>query len=386
EELILNESLKQSQKMESIGTLAGGIAHDFNNILFPIIGYTEMLLEDIPNDSPFQESLNAIYTGALRAKDLVTQILTFSRQENREMKLLKISPIVEEALKLVRSTIPTTIKIIQDIRSDYSVIKADPTQIHQIVMNLTTNASHAMADSGGELRIGIKEVIIDRGKISTSAMKPGSYVCLFVGDTGLGMPQNVKDKIFDPFYTTKENGKGTGMGLSVVHGIVASLGGVIEVDSEYGVGTEFRVYLPIVETTQEQPIKSKKKIAGGTEKILLVDDEKNILEMEKKMLERLGYQVTSCLDSFEALEIFRSHPSEFDIVITDMAMPRMAGDKLSSGLVQIRPDIPVLLCTGFSETMSEKKAAAMGIKGFLLKPIVMKDLAQKIRDVLDENI
>jgi len=383
EELILNESLKQSQKMESIGTLAGGIAHDFNNILFPIIGYTEMLLEDIPNDSPFQKSLNAIYTGALRAKDLVTQILTFSRQENREMKLLKISPIIEEALKLVRSTIPTTIKIIKDIRSDSSIVKADPTQIHQIVINLTTNASHAMADSGGELRIGIKEVIMDRHKISTPTMKLGSYVCLFVGDTGLGMPQNVKEKIFDPFYTTKEKGKGTGMGLSVVHGIVASLGGIIEVDSEYGLGTEFRVYLPIIETIQEQRIiKSEERIAGGTEKILLVDDEKDILAMEKKMLERLGYQVTSCLDSIEALEAFRSHPNEFDIVITDMAMPKMAGDKLSLGLVQIRPDIPVLLCTGFSETMSEKKAASMGIKGFLLKPIVMRDLDQKIREMI----
>ncbi len=383
EELILNESLKQSQKMESIGTLAGGIAHDFNNILFPIIGYTEMLFEDIPNDSPFQKSLNGIYTGALRAKDLVTQILTFSRQENREMKLLKISPIIEETLKLVRSTIPTTIKIIRDIKSDSSVVKADPTQIHQIVINLTTNASHAMADSGGELRIGIKEVIVDRHNISTPTMKFGSYVCLFVGDTGLGIPQNIKEKVFDPFYTTKEKGKGTGMGLSVVHGIVASLGGAIEVDSEYGVGTEFRVYLPIVETIQEQQIiKSEEKIAGGTEKILLVDDEKDILAMEKKMLERLGYQVTSCLDSLEALETFRSNPNEFDIVITDMAMPKMAGDKLSLGLVQIRPDIPVLLCTGFSETMSEKKAASMGIKGFLLKPIVMRDLNQKIREML----
>lgn len=381
--LKLEIQLQQAQKMESIGTLAGGIAHDFNNILFPILGYTEMLLEDASDKSPLQNSLNQIYAGALRAKDLVTQILTFSRQENRELKLLEIEPLVQETLKLVRSTIPTTIKIVYDIEKDCGLIKANPTQIHQIIMNLTTNAYHAMMDSGGELRIGLEKVRSDKSSLINTAITPGCYVCLSVHDSGVGMADDVKDKIFNPFYTTKEKGKGTGMGLSVVHGIVTGLGGAIHVDSVLGKGTQFHVYLPIAETVQvKRSAKLEAQIVGGTEKILLVDDEENLLTMEKTMLEHLGYTVTACNNSIEALSVFRSNPDKFDMVITDMAMPKMPGDALSSELIKIRPDIPVLLCTGFSETISEEKAASMGIKGFLLKPILMKDLDQKIREVL----
>ncbi|MBL6992524.1 ATP-binding protein, partial [Desulfobacula sp.] len=283
-------------------------------------------------------------------------------------------------------SIPTTIEIIQDINPDCGVIKADPTQIHQIVMNLTTNAYHAMEETGGELKVSLKQIKLGEYDIINSDMIPGVYVCLTVADTGVGMDKSLTDKIFDPFFTTKAIGKGTGMGLSVVHGIVTAMGGAINVYSEPGKGTEFHVYLPVEKTfSEEQATTSKAQIQGGTEQILLVDDEEAILSMEKRMLERLGYKVTSRTSSLEVLEAFRASPDKFDLVITDMAMPNMPGDKLSVELTKIRPDIPILLCTGFSETMSEEKAASLGIKGFILKPIVMKDLDQKIREVLDKN-
>jgi len=382
----MEAQLNQAQKMEAIGTLAGGIAHDFNNILFPILGYADMLLADIPEDSPFQNGLNKIYTSALRAKDLVRQILTFSRQDTNELLLMKIQPVVKEALKLIRSTIPTTINITQDIRADCGTIKADPTQIHQIIMNLTTNAYHAMEETEGELRVGLKEVQLDEHDVKSPDLESGPYACLTVSDTGTGMNKDMIEKIFDPFFTTKEVGKGTGMGLSVVHGIVKNIGGSIHVYSEPGKGTEFKAYFPIEKSSfEKQNIQIKEPIQGGTERILLVDDEDVIIAMEKRILERLGYQVTSRTSSLEALEAFRDVPDKFDLVITDMAMPNMPGDKLSTELIKIRSDISILLCTGFSEIMSEEKAASLGIKGFLLKPVVMKDFAQKIREVLDSN-
>lgn len=382
----LRTQLQQAQKMETIGTLAGGIAHDFNNILFPIMGYTEMLMEDTPEDSPFRNSLNKIYSGALRAKDLIKQILTFSRQERSELTLMKMQPIVNEILKLIRSSIPTTIDIKQEIQATCGVIKADPTQIHQVIMNLTTNAYHAMQDIGGELRVSLKEIEIGEYDVISSGMIPGDYACLKVVDTGVGMDKDLTKKIFDPFFTTKEKGKGTGMGLSVVHGIVSSMGGAIQVYSEPGKGTEFSIYIPVEKQVfGNHKIPVKQSIQGGSEKILLIDDEEDIVTMEKQMLERLGYIVTSRTSSIEALEAFRFEPEKFDLVITDMTMPGLPGDKLSSELTQIRSDIPVLLCTGFSENMSEEKAASFGIKGFLMKPIVMKDLAQKIRSVLDRG-
>jgi len=382
----LESQLQQSQRMESIGTLAGGIAHDFNNILFPIVGHTEMLMEDIPEDSPFQDSLKAIHTSALRAKSLVKQILTFSRQDANELQLMKMQPIIMEALKLIRSTIPTTIEIKQDIQTDCGIIKAEPTQIHQIVMNLATNAYHAMEEIGGELKVGLKQIELGTLDLINPDMTPGQYACLTVADTGMGMDKKLTQKIFDPFFTTKAIGKGTGMGLSVVHGIVAGMGGAVWVYSEPGKGTQFYVYFPVEKSSfEKQNVQTHETIQYGTETILLVDDEDAIITMEKRMLERLGYQVTSRISSIEALEAFRANPDKFDLVITDMAMPNMAGDKLSTELTKIRSDIPVLLCTGFSETMSEEKAVSLGIKGFIFKPIVMKDLAQKIREVLDEN-
>ena len=382
----LEKQLQQAQKMETIGILAGGIAHDFNNILFPIIGHTELLIEDIPEDDPLLESLNEIYTSSLRARELVQQILTFSRQENSDLKMMKIQPVIKETLKLIRSTIPTTIVIKQDIQTDCGIIKADPTQIHQLLMNLMTNAYHAMEKTGGKLEVILKEIELSEHNIIEPDMIPGAYACLTMDDTGVGMDTKLIQKIFDPFFTTKGRGKGTGMGLSVVHGIVKNMNGAIEVYSEPGKGTEFNIYLPVVKSSyKKEGAQSIEPIMGGTEHILLVDDEKGIIFLEKRVLARLGYQVTSYTSSIEALEYFSANPYKFDLVITDMSMPHMTGDRLAAKLIKLRPDIPILLCTGFSETMSEEKAESLGIKGFLFKPIIKKNFTQKIREVLDNN-
>jgi signal transduction histidine kinase/ActR/RegA family two-component response regulator len=382
----MEQQLHQAQKMEAIGILAGGIAHDFNNILFPIMGYTQMLIEDVPEDSSLRSSLDKIFTGSMRAKDLVQQILTFSRQENGELKPIKMQPIIKEALKLIRSSIPTTIEIKQNIKTSCGAIEADSTQIHQILMNLTTNAYHAMEKTGGELKVSLGEVELGKFDLIYPDMKPGTYACLTVSDTGVGMDKNLTTKIFNPFFTTKEKGKGTGMGLSVVHGIAKKAGGYIHVYSEPGKGTEFHVYLPVIKSSSEKyQTQTKEIIQGGTEQILLVDDENAILTMEKQMLERLGYHVTARVSSIEALECFRTNSDKFDLVITDMAMPDMSGDKLSAELIKVRPDIPILLCTGFSAILSEEDAASVGIKGFLMKPILMKDLSQKIYEMMNKK-
>jgi len=382
----LQEQITQSQKMESIGTLAGGIAHDFNNILFPILGYTEMLMHDIPDGGSEHNKLEKIYSGAMRARDLVKQILTFSRQGTNELQLIKIQPILKEALMLLRSTIPTTIDITQDITSNCGLVKADPTQIHQIIINLSTNSYHAMEKSKGELKVSLKDIQLDKSNLKTPDMIPGDYACLTVSDTGMGMDKELIEKIFDPFFTTKEQGKGTGMGLSVVHGIVTGMGGIILVDSEPGKGSEFNIYFPVENSScEEQSVQLKEVIQGGNEQILLVDDEEAILTMERHILERLGYQVTSRTSSLEALEAFRVKPYKFDLVISDLAMPNMPGDKLAVELIKIRPDIPILLCTGFSETVHEERAVSIGIKDFLMKPIATTDLSKKVRRHLDNN-
>ncbi|MCP3954689.1 MAG: response regulator [Desulfobacterales bacterium] len=382
----MEEELRQAYKMESIGTLAGGIAHDFNNILFPILGNAELLIEDIPEDNPQRNNLNAIFEGALRAKDLVKQILAFSRQDSLEVKLMKMQPIIKEALSLIRSTIPTSIEIKQDIKKDCGAIIADPSQIHQVVMNLATNAYHAMEETGGELRIDLKEIQLGKQDLPGQAMVPGSYACLKVTDTGTGIDEVIKEKIFDPYFTTKAQGKGTGMGLAVIQGIVQNAGGHVQVYSEPDQGTEFHVYLPVAHNAfKEQDTPTEKPIKRGTEQILLVDDEEAIILIEKQMLERLGYSVVSRTSSVEALEAFRANPEKFDLVITDLAMPNISGDKLASELKEIHTDIPILLCTGFSEKIPAEKTKSMGIEGFLMKPIVMKDLSNKIREVLDNK-
>jgi PAS domain S-box-containing protein len=380
----VEDQMHQARKMEAIGILAGGIAHDFNNILFPIMGHTELLLEDVPGDSPFRNSLNKIHAASLRARDLVSQILTFSRQEKNRPRLLTLQPVVKEVMKMIRATIPASIQIVQKIDAGCGPVRADPIQIHQIVMNLATNAYHAMEETGGELTVSLTRADPMPCDPATPDMSPGPRVCLSVSDTGRGMDDITARKMFDPFFTTKKPGKGTGMGLSVVHGIVTGMNGVIQVSSQPGSGTTVDLYFPLApEIPDEKTLQVDDRIPGGTEKILLVDDEAEIVSMEKQMLEWLGYHVTPFTSSVDALERFTTSPDAFDLVITDMAMPWISGDKLAARLSEIRPEIPVVICTGFSEIMDREKAASLGFKGFLFKPIVMKDLACAIRRVLD---
>ena len=380
----LQEQLTQAQKMEAIGTLAGGIAHDFNNILFPMFGYLEMMLEDVPKDNTLRDHLVEVFSGAKRARDLIKQILTFSRQSDHERKPLETQRVIKEALKLIKSSLPTTIEISKDIQKDCGLVLADPTQIHQIVMNLCTNAYHAMEETGGKLTITLKEVELAAEDLKDPAMIPGPHVCLTVADTGPGMEQSIIDRIFDPYFTTKEEGKGSGLGLAVIHGIVKNHGGYISVYSEPGRGAEFKVYLPVIKKQKETAkFETDTPIQKGTERILLVDDQDLIVDMERQMLERLGYHITARTSSIEALEAFRANPGKFDLVITDMTMPNMTGDKLAGEMIKIRTDIPIILCTGFSEMMSKEGAESLGLKGFLMKPVVLKKLSSVIRKVLD---
>jgi len=377
------EAMHQAQKMEAMGALAGGIAHDFNNLLFPIIGHAEMVLDDLPEDSPLRDSLKQIYTGAVRARELVHQILAFSRQEKSERIRMKMQPILKEGLKLLRSSIPATIAIRQRISPDTPPVTADPVQIHQILMNLATNAFHAMEIDGGTLTVGLESCRPDHPETIDPDLTPGTYVCLTVADTGMGMDAGTLDRIFTPFFTTKEKGKGTGMGLSVVHGIVTDMKGAVKVQSTPGRGTEFRVYLPAAEhgpdTDFDQAVQGP--LTGGTERILLVDDEKPIVVMETRILSRLGYRVTAFTDSIGALAAFRNDPEGFDLVITDVAMPDMAGDRLAVEMKKIRPDIPILLCTGFSERMTSEKIRDLGVQGLLTKPMLTRDLDVTLRKI-----
>ena len=382
----LERQLQQAQKMEAIGTLAGGIAHDFNNILTPIMVQTELAILAIAPDHPAQGSLKEVLKAAHRAKKLVGQIVAFSRQSEHKTVPLDIIPIVKEALQLIRSSIPTTIDIQRQIKIDSAAVEGDSTQIHQLVLNLCANAAHAMRENGGILHVSVEGADIDsEAESERLGLKPGQYVRVNISDTGHGIKPSALYRIFEPFYTTKVRGEGTGMGLAVVHGIVKSYGGTILVDSQPGQGTRFEVFLP---RTKKKMVRKSEKPSGlpsGNERVLLVDDEKPMVDAVRSMLNHLGYEVVARTSSVEALECFRAHPENFDIVITDMTMPNMTGRELATGIISIRPDIPVILCTGFSDQMNADMARQIGVREFVMKPIIMKEMAQTIRDVLDNG-
>jgi PAS domain S-box-containing protein len=374
--------LIQSQKLESIGTLAGGIAHDFNNILSSVIGFTELALDDTEKGSPIEDSLKEIYSGGKRARDLVKQILAFARQSDEVIKPIQVDTLVKEAFKLLRASIPTTIRIDQNIKKGL-MIMGNPTQVHQILMNVCTNAAQAMEDDGGVLGISIKDAVIDK-KDTLENLNPGEYVVIKISDTGRGIDPEIIDKIFDPYFTTKDIGKGTGMGLALVHGIIKSYNGTIKADSKPGQGAVFTIYLPLIRSSRGADLYQPEILPTGNERILLVDDEVPIVKMSSQILQKLGYDVVFRTSSMKALELFRSNPDDFDLVITDMTMPEMTGDKLATELMSIRRDIPVILCTGYSSKISDKIAADIGIKAFAYKPVSKVDLAKTVRKVLDE--
>ncbi len=381
EKLALEDQLRQVHKMEAIGTLAGGIAHDFNNILMVITGNTELLMLKLPESYPEQEKLMNIYKASHRAKDLVEQILAFSRKSEQERHPVQIRIIVKEALKFLKSSLPSTIEIRQNITIDTDAVMADPTQIHQVLMNLCTNARHAMGKKGGilDVTLSLTEVGASSADVYPD-LAPGTWIELSVTDTGHGMDSATLKRIFEPYYTTKEKGVGTGLGLAVVHGIVESCGGMITVESDPGKGSAFHIFLPRVEKIAAPEINEIMPLSvAKREHILFVDDEDLLLEMGENILEELGYEVVTVICPEQALELFSREPDAFDLVITDMTMPKMTGDVLAEKLMQIRPNIPVILCTGFSELINREKSEAKGIRQFLTKPYSVQQLSEAIR-------
>ncbi len=386
ENIEIAKRLQQLQKMESIGNLAGGIAHDFNNLLFPIVGMAELLIEDLPLKSPERENAQEILRAGLRGSDLVKQILAFSRQSEHQLLPTRIQNILKEVLKLSRSTIPSYIEFEQNIQSDCGMVRADATQIHQVAMNIITNAYHAMDDKGGRLSVKLREIELKETHMPQVELPLGKYALLSISDTGHGMSAELIQKIFEPYFTTKDQDKGTGLGLAVVHGIVKAHNGDIEVLSKIGEGSTFNVYLPLMEKMDNlSVIHSNNHLETGHERILLVDDEEPIAKLEKQILERLGYHVTMRINSLEALEWFKNNSQKVDLIISDMAMPNMSGDKLSSEIKSIRPGVPVILCTGYSDRIEDKNTKEMGIDALLMKPIIKSDLAHMVRKVIDES-
>jgi len=387
----LEKLLQQAQKMEAIGTLAGGIAHDFNNILTSIIGYTELAFFSLQRNDNIQKSdiikdLDQIRTAGMRAKDLVNQILAFSRQHDYQAAPVQIHTVIQEALKLLRASIPKSVEIRENIANHDTLILADSTQIHQVIMNLCTNAYHAMRNTGGILAVELlhKEIHPHDKKISNLQLTPGPYLLIKISDTGIGIERTVLERIFDPYFTTKEPGEGTGMGLAVVHGIIKNHGGHITVYSEVGKGTSFHIYLPrIMQETPEMEIVALSRIPTGNEHILIIDDEPIITIMEKRLLESLGYQVTSTTNPLEALSRLSAQPDMCDLVLTDMTMPKMNGAELAQRILKIRSNMPIILCTGFSELINEQKAKAIGVREYVMKPLIRKEIAQAIRRSLD---
>ena len=383
----LEQQLRQAQKMEAIGTLAGGIAHDFNNILSVIIGYGEMALIETPAGHPAAEALREVVKAGGRAAELVRQILTFSRRSECSLQPLSIQGLLKEALKLLRASIPSTVEIRQEIDSGCRPVLADPTQVHQVIMNLCTNAYHAMQEHGGLLKLSLAEVELTaedlRNKID---LQPGAYVRLLVSDSGHGMDKTTMEKIFEPYFTTKPKGNGTGLGLAIVHGIVKAMKGAITVYSEVGSGTTFHVYFPVAASGAEAlPAPMEQEVSGGSERLLVVDDEESLARLLEQMFSALGYRVTTFTSSPEALAFFAKAPEAVDLVVTDMTMPQLKGTELAQRLTAIRPGLPVILCTGFSELLDENDIRAFGIRTMVMKPVLRGKMARIVREALDSG-
>jgi PAS domain S-box-containing protein len=378
--------LRQAQKMEALGALAGGIAHDFNNMLAVILGNTELALDEVQDENGIGHNLAQILKASRRGRDLVKQILTFSRKSNKKRNAIDMNSLLKETFRLLRSSIPANIEIALDMEAQDAATVADPSEIQQIIMNLASNAEYAMRDDGGKLTFRVHDqTYLPGDRLPAADMEPGDYVILTVSDTGAGMTAKTQEKIFDPFFTTKEIGQGTGMGLAVVYGILKNLNGAVTVHSEPGKGATFHVFLPKASPLREDRQEERGLPPGGKERILFVDDEEAVAETGKAVLERLGYQVTATTDGEKALELFLEDTMKYDMVITDHAMPHITGIKLAEKMIKARKDIPIILCTGYSHTASPEGAKAIGIRGFLMKPVAKKELAETVRRVLDSS-
>lgn len=382
-----NAHLQHVQRLEAIGTLAGGIAHDFNNILSAILGYTELARIKLNPDDVTQNYLTQVFTAGNRAKRLVQQILTFSRQGQSRKLPIDLSKVVREALGFIRATLPATITIEQDIKSNLGFVFADETMIHQVVMNLCTNAFHAMEKNGGTLKILMSNLAIDKkDRRNFPDLNPGEYVKLVVGDTGYGMDEATKSRVFDPYFTTKKSGEGTGLGLATVHGIVKEHGGTIKLYSEVNVGTTFQVFFPVDEYGVESIPEAIRILPRGNEDILLVDDETILLNMGKEFLEGLGYRVQTRASSIDALEAVRANPDKYDLIVSDLTMPHMTGDVLAKEVKALRPDLPVIICTGFSTKIHEDRFKDIGVNAVLMKPVTFHEMADAVRKALDDGV
>ncbi len=382
----LEQELFQAQKMEAIGTLAGGIAHDFNNILAAILGYAEMARMNLPDSSGTAKDIDEVITAGNRAADLVKQILTFSRKEQKKQQPLQISLMVKEAVKMMRSSLPATIEMETSIDQRVGMVMADPTSIHQLVVNLCTNASHAIGNDMGKMKVALHSIELGEEQLADKpVINAGSFVVLTVKDSGEGMDEKTKAQIFEPYFTTKEPGKGTGLGLAVIHGIVEQCNGFIEVESSPGQGSEFLVFLPVIDEAIDKVSTGKEitPLPSGREKILLVDDEPAITQIGQAVLTGLGYDVTAETKSGIALEKFQAAPESFDLVITDQTMPDLTGIDLAKAMLKLRPDLPIILCTGYSSAITEEEVYAIGIKFFASKPLSKRTLAGLVRQALD---
>ncbi|HSA96086.1 MAG TPA: ATP-binding protein, partial [Acidobacteriota bacterium] len=383
QEVLLQEQVRQAQKLEALGTLAGGIAHDFNHLLGAIVIYTELALLETDKDCPARESLPLVLKAAQRGKELVEQIVTFGRKQEWEKSPLVIAPVVREALKLFRATFPGTIAVDETIASDDAAVLAHPAQVHQILSNLLQNAALAMRDKPGRLEVRLDAIQVDAEMSARHAgLTPGPCVRLTVADSGCGMPPEVLKRVFEPFFTTRSPGEGSGLGLSVVHGIVKGCGGAITAYSEVGKGSVFNVFLPLIHEGRTKEAEPMPEAEAGRERVLLIDDDPTQLQSLARMLERLGYRVTTRASGRAAAAAFRNDPDAFDLVITDQTMPHMLGLDLARTLVGLRPDIPIVLVTGFSEKINGSVVGKDGIRAVIMKPFSMREISAVIRRVL----